>query len=197
LIDRSHLIRAFDPADAPDDVSWAAIVGNDPAVSALRHAAVLVPIIGRPDGLSVLLTRRTDGLRSHASQISFPGGRMEPTDATPEETALRETEEEIGLPRNHVDVIGRLARRETGTGFGVVPVVGLLTPPFPLAADPIEVAEVFEVPLAFLADPVNRHFETRIPRGMERRFYAIPYRDYYIWGLTARLLVSLAERLGR
>jgi 8-oxo-dGTP pyrophosphatase MutT (NUDIX family) len=197
LIDRSHLVRAFDPADAPGDGAWSAIVGDDPTVSALRHAAVLVPIVLRHEGLSVLLTRRTEGLRSHASQISFPGGRMEPTDATPEATALRETEEEIGLPRTRVEVIGRLARRETGTGFGVVPVVGLLTPPFPLAADPTEVAEVFEVPLGFLIDPVNRRFETRIAGGMERRFYAIPYGDYYIWGLTARLLVSLAERLGR
>jgi 8-oxo-dGTP pyrophosphatase MutT (NUDIX family) len=122
---------------------------------------------------------------------------METADATPEETALRETEEEIGLPRRHVEIVGRLARRETGTGFGVVPVVGLVEPPFPVAADSTEVAEIFEVPLAFLVDPANRRFETRIARGMERRFYAIPYRDYYIWGLTARLLVSLAERLGR
>jgi 8-oxo-dGTP pyrophosphatase MutT (NUDIX family) len=196
LIDRSHLVAAFDSTDPPTDVAWSAIVG-EAAASALRHAAVLVPIVLRPEGLTVLLTRRTDGLRSHASQISFPGGRMEPADATPEETALRETEEEIGLPRAHVEVIGRLARRETGTGFGVVPVVGLLAPPLPLAADPTEVAEVFEAPLAFLIDPVNRRFETRIARGLERRFYAIPYGEYYIWGLTARLLVSLAERLGR
>jgi 8-oxo-dGTP pyrophosphatase MutT (NUDIX family) len=195
LIDRTRLVRAFELADAPADPGWAAILGA--ATNAeLRHAAVLVPIVARADGLTVLLTRRTDGLRSHASQISFPGGRMEATDATPEETALREAEEEIGLPRARVELVGRLPWRETGTGFGVVPVVGVLEPPFTIAADPTEVAEVFEAPLAFLVDPANRRFETRISGGLERRFYAIPYRDYYIWGLTARLLVNLAERLG-
>jgi 8-oxo-dGTP pyrophosphatase MutT (NUDIX family) len=195
VIDRTDLVRAFGPADAPPDLGWSAIL-DAAAGASVRHAAVLVPIIQHRSELTVLLTRRTDGLRSHASQISFPGGRMESADATPEETALRETEEEIGLPRSHVEIVGRLARRETGTGFGVVPVVGLVEPPFPVAADPTEVAEVFEVPLAFLVNAANRRFETRIARGMERRFYAIPYGDYYIWGLTARLLVSLAERLG-
>jgi 8-oxo-dGTP pyrophosphatase MutT (NUDIX family) len=195
LIDRSRLLGAFDPPDASAGPAWAEILDSAGGV-AVRHAAVLVPIVARADGLTVLLTRRTDGLRSHASQISFPGGRMEARDATPEETALREAEEEIGLPRAHVELVGRLPRRETGTGFGVVPVVGMVEPPFPIAADPTEVAEVFEAPLAFLVDPANRRFETRISGGQERRFYAIPYGDYYIWGLTARLLVNLAERLG-
>jgi 8-oxo-dGTP pyrophosphatase MutT (NUDIX family) len=195
VIDRKQVIRAFDPADAPAEPTWSAIL-DAAAGATVRHAAVLIPIVRRSADLTVLFTRRTDGLRSHASQISFPGGRMEPADATPEETALRETEEEIGLPRGRVEIVGRLARRETGTGFGVVPVVGLVEPPFPIAADPTEVAEVFEVPLMFLVDPANRKFETRIARGMERRFYIISYGEYYIWGLTARLLVSLAERLG-
>ncbi len=163
----------------------------------LVPAAVLVPIVERAGGMTVLLTRRTDHLNDHPGQISFPGGRTEARDEGPVDTALRETEEEIGLERARIEVLGRLGVRETGTGYRVVPVVGVITPPFPVTPDPSEVAEVFEVPLSHVLDPANHRFETRVISGVERQFYAVPYGDYYIWGLTARLLVNLSEHLAR
>jgi 8-oxo-dGTP pyrophosphatase MutT (NUDIX family) len=163
----------------------------------LIAAAVLVPLIDRASGMTVLLTERTAHLSAHAGQVSFPGGRQEAHDATPEHTALRETEEEIGVGRDRVELVGRLNARATGTGFHVVPVVGLIRPPIAPTPDPIEVATVFEVPLQFIMDPANHRFETRIQAGAERRFYAMTYDDQYIWGLTARLLVDLANRLRR
>lgn len=162
-----------------------------------KPAAVLVPLINHADGMTVLLTRRNDDLKSHAGQISFPGGRMEDHDPTPEATALRETHEEVGLPHDLIDLVGRLPVRETGTGYRVVPIVGLIDPPFDLTPDPSEVAEIFEVPLSFALDPANHRFETRVLAGVQRQFYAVPYNDYYIWGLTARLLVNLSELVGR
>ena len=199
---RERIISAFGgPGEAPDargdGPSWLDAASPSEGGRTMTQAAVLIPLIDRADGMTVLLTQRTDHLTSHAGQISFPGGRMETRDGSPEDTALRETEEEIGLPRIHVELVGRLNVRETGTGYRVVPVVGLIDPPFPLAADPSEVAEIFEVPMAFVLDPANHRFETRVHGGVERQFYVLPYRDYYIWGLTARLLVNLSERLGR
>lgn len=161
----------------------------------LIPAAVLVPLISYGDGMTVLLTRRTENLTSHSGQISFPGGRRERVDRTPEETALRETEEEIGLPRDRVELVGRLSAHDTGTGYRVMPMVGLIAPPFPLVPDPSEVAEVFEVPLDYVLDPANHRFETRIHRGSERQFAVMPYGEYFIWGLTARLLLELSQRL--
>lgn len=161
----------------------------------LTPAAVLVPIIRRP-ALSVLLTRRTDHLHDHAGQISFPGGRIDAGDADARAAALRETEEEVGLPRGQVEVVGRLDTYVTRTGFEVTPLVGLVTPPFPVAPDSFEVAEVFEVPLAFLLDPENRQVESRRYQGKLRHFYVFPYGDYYIWGATAGMLVNLGEILG-
>lgn len=161
---------------------------------ALVPAAVLVPIVERAAGLTVLLTRRTDHLDVHAGQISFPGGRIEPGEA-PEAAALRETEEEIGLPRRHVRLIGRLDTYVTRTAFEVAPVVGLVGPPFPLAPDRFEVAEVFEVPLEFFLAPGNRQRHTRLYEGRRRHFYAFAYADHYIWGATAGMLVNLAEVL--
>ena len=180
------------PVDASDD-------GLDPPNGAgpLTPAAVLVPIVERADAPTVLFTRRTDHLKSHSGQISFPGGRMEERDETPEATALRETREEIGLSEADIEVLGRLAVRETGTGYRVVPVVGMLAPPLSLVPDDNEVAEIFEVPLDFLIDPANRRFETRVRDNVERRFYAIPYEGYFIWGLTARILVNLGDLLAK
>lgn len=172
---------------------WLPANGQDPA--SLRPAAVLAPIVERPEGLTVLLTRRTDHLANHPGQISFPGGRMEPEDASPEDTALRETEEEIGLGRRHVELVGRLDTYITRTGFEITPIVGMVTPPFDLVPDPDEVAEIFEVPLAFLCDPRNRERHSREVFGRTRNFYALPYGDYYIWGATAGMLVNLAIRL--
>ncbi len=158
----------------------------------MTPAAVLVPLVDHPGGMTVLLTQRTRHMNSHAGQISFPGGRREPGDPSPEETALRETEEEVGLDRRHVDLIGRLGVHDTGTGYRVLPVVGLVVPPFDLTLEPTEVEEVFEVPLDFVMEPVNHGVETRLHRGKEREFPILPWGDYFIWGLTARLLRELS-----
>lgn len=162
----------------------------------LMQAAVLVPLVVRPEGLTVLLTQRTAHLHNHGGQISFPGGRLEEGDADPQAAALRETEEEIGLPRASIDVIGRLDDYATITGFHITPIVGLLTPPLALAPDDFEVAEVFEVPLTFIMDPANHQTDSRaLPSGEKRWFYVIPYQQRYIWGATAGMLVNLQEVL--
>ncbi|MCX7893117.1 MAG: CoA pyrophosphatase [Burkholderiales bacterium] len=162
---------------------------------AIRDAAVLVPLVARDDGISVLLTRRTAHLHDHAGQISFPGGRSEP-DESPLATALRETEEEIGLARSHVEPLGELTEYVTVTGYRVTPVVGLVHPPFDLRPDEFEVAEVFEVPLAFLLDPANHQRNTVVYEGLQRHYYAMPYGPYYIWGATAGMLMNLYRFLG-
>jgi 8-oxo-dGTP pyrophosphatase MutT (NUDIX family) len=162
--------------------------GREEAVTA---AAVLVPIVAHAAGLTVLFTQRTAHLKAHSGQVSFPGGRAEPHDASPEETALRETEEEIGLARGRVEVIARLPEYFTRTGFRVTPVVGLVLPPFELSPDPSEVESVFEVPLAFLLDPRNHRRQTREYQGRTVGFYEMPYGDRYIWGATAGMIVNL------
>ena len=162
----------------------------------LTAAAVLFPIVLRDSGVTVLLTQRTAHLRDHGGQISFPGGRVEVEDLSPIHTALRETEEEIGLDRERIEIIGFLPEYRTGTGFRVTPVVALVRPPFDLTPDPFEVAEVFEVPLAFLLDPGNHQRHSLHYRGALRHFFAMPYGDYFIWGATAGMIRSLTERLG-
>lgn len=162
----------------------------------LTPAAVLFPIVLRDDGHTVLLTQRTAHLRDHAGQISFPGGRVEAHDQSPVDTALRETEEEIGLSRERVEIVGFLPEYRTGTGFRVTPVVALVRPPFDLQPDPFEVAEIFEVPLAFLIDPANHQQHSLHYRGALRHYFAMPYGDYFIWGATAGMIRSLSERLG-
>jgi 8-oxo-dGTP pyrophosphatase MutT (NUDIX family) len=161
----------------------------------LVPAAVLVPIVERQGGLTILLTQRTDHLSAHAGQISFPGGRMEDIDASVEDAALRETEEEVGLRRQHIELVGQLDLYVTRTGFEVTPVVGIVTPPFAIKPDPFEVAEVFEVPLSFIIDPKNHQKQSRQYKGIERQFYVLPYEDRYIWGATAGMLVNLSEVL--
>jgi 8-oxo-dGTP pyrophosphatase MutT (NUDIX family) len=161
----------------------------------LRDASVLVPLVEREEGLTVLLTQRTAHLASHAGQISFPGGRVEPEDIDAEDTALRETEEEIGLPRQRIDLLGRLDHYLTRTAFRITPVVGILRPPFTLRPDPHEVAEVFEVPLAFILDPVNRQRHSYDFNGVLRHYWAFPYGERYIWGATAGMLVNLCDVL--
>ena len=162
----------------------------------LTSAAVLFPIVLRDGGETVLLTQRTAHLRDHAGPISFPGGRVEAEDLSPIHTALRETQEEIGLASQHIEVIGFLPEYLTGTGFRVTPVVALVRPPFELSPDQFEVAEVFEVPLAFLLDPANHKQHSLHYRGALRHFFAMPYGDYFIWGATAGMIRSLTERLG-
>lgn len=158
----------------------------------LRRAAVLIPLVARPEGVTVLLTRRTSTLAAHAGQISFPGGRLEPQDRDASAAALRETAEEIGLPAAQIQLLGSLEEYGTVSGFRVTPIIGIVTPPFNLAPDPIEVDEIFEVPLAFILDPVNRRHAVEKREGIERDIYEILYGDYRIWGFTARLLVRLA-----
>jgi len=164
-------------------------------VSDLRPAAVLVPIVDRPQGTTVLLTQRTDHLDHHPGQVSFPGGGVEDHDENAVAAALRETEEEIGLARSYVEVIGSLDLYRTGTGFEITPIVGLVRPGFTLTLDEFEVAEAFEVPLDFVLDPANHKRESRFWRGEQRHYYVFPHDDYFIWGATAGMLVNLYDRL--
>ena len=156
----------------------------------LRPAAVLVPVIRRETGLTVLFTQRTDHLHDHAGQISFPGGRAEAHDASPAATALRETFEEIGLPDTQVELLGALHAYTTVTGYHVTPVVGLVYPPLQLRLDEFEVAEAFEVPLAFFLDPGNHQRNTLQYQGRTRHYYAMPFERRYIWGATAGMLMN-------
>ncbi|MCX7161982.1 MAG: CoA pyrophosphatase [Betaproteobacteria bacterium] len=158
-------------------------------------AAVLVPVIVRESGATMLLTQRTAHLRDHAGQVSFPGGRSEASDASPEATALREAEEEVGLASSQVEILGRLPQYRTGTGFVITPVVGLVTPPLNLKLDDFEVAEVFEPPLEFLLDSANHQRHSIEVRGVMREYWAMPWRGYYIWGATAGILVTLQRIL--
>lgn len=153
-------------------------------------ASVMFCLVAHPAGLSLLLTQRTAHLSNHPGQISLPGGRADAGDASAIETALRETEEEIGLHRRHIEVIGSLPEYLTGTGYCVTPVVSLVQPPFELQAEPSEVEEIFEVPLAFLMDGAHHQRRTVHFPGVAgcRTFYAIPYQDYFIWGATAGML---------
>jgi 8-oxo-dGTP pyrophosphatase MutT (NUDIX family) len=157
---------------------------------ALRPAAVLVPVMRRGDGLTILLTQRTDHLYDHAGQISFPGGRSEAHDESPVATALRETYEEIGLPHANVEVLGLLPEYTTVTGYQVTPVVGLVIPPTAFTLDAFEVAETFEVPLTFFLDPDNHQRNTLQYQGRTRQYYAMPYGQRYIWGATAGMLMN-------
>jgi 8-oxo-dGTP pyrophosphatase MutT (NUDIX family) len=157
----------------------------------LTPAAVLVPIVNRVHGMTVLLTQRTAHLSDHAGQVSFPGGRAEAADGSLVATALRETREEVGIERHRIEVLGQLPVYTTRTGYRVTPVVGLLQPPFEVVPDAYEVAEVFEVPLAFLLDPANHQRHSRMHEGVMRHFWAMPYANYYIWGATAGMLRNL------
>jgi len=158
-------------------------------------AAVLVPVVNRPNGLTLLLTQRSAELPVHPGQISFPGGRVEAGDATLAHAALRETAEEVGLAAERIEILGQLSTYETVTGYVVTPVVGWVEPPFTLAADPVEVADVFEVPLAFVLDPANQQRQFRMQGDLRRDFWAIPWRDRYIWGATAAMLLILDRTL--
>ncbi|GLQ05730.1 CoA pyrophosphatase [Sneathiella chinensis] len=160
-----------------------------------KPAAVLVPIVYRDHGVSVILTRRATHLNKHAGQISFPGGRAEASDLTPVETALRESHEEIGLQPRNVEVVGRLNTYLTVTNYSVTPVVGFVDPGNDLIAEEGEVAEIFEVPLEFLMDAQNHRKHSGFHNGVERFWYAMPYKDYYIWGATAGMLKDLSERV--
>ncbi|MCB1347856.1 MAG: CoA pyrophosphatase [Maritimibacter sp.] len=161
----------------------------------LRGAAVLVAVAETERGMRLYLTKRSSHLKHHPGQIAFPGGKIDPDDAGPVAAALREAEEEIGLPRAHVEVLGTLAPHETVTSFSVTPVLARIARPFTPVPEAGEVDEVFTVPFDHVADPANYIVESRFFRGARRQFYTVPYGPYYIWGATARILRALAAEL--
>ena len=170
-------------------------IAGIPEGARVTDAAVLVPLVRRANGLQLLLTQRTAHLSDHAGQISFPGGRVEPADGTREETALRETQEEIGLSRDRVQVLGRLPEYDIPSGFRITPVVAWVEPPFDLALDAFEVAAVFEAPLSHFLEPARYQRREYKFRGRHRHYMAIPYEGRYIWGATAGMLYTLARML--
>ncbi len=166
-------------------------------LAATRVAAVLIGLVERDGALQVILTQRASTLRVHSGQIAFPGGKMDPGDLSPGATALREVQEEIGLAGDRIEVLGYLGAYLTRTGFRVIPVVARVTPPFEPVLDPAEVSEVFEVPFAFLMSEANHQLREREWKGLPRQFYAMPYGERNIWGITAGILRNLYERLYR
>jgi 8-oxo-dGTP pyrophosphatase MutT (NUDIX family) len=163
--------------------------------TSFRPAAVLAPIVKRPEGWTMLFTQRAEETPAHPGQISFPGGRVQESDADAVDTALRETLEEIGLEPRFIEPLGAWDQYETGTGFRITPILGLVEPGFELKLDPREVASVFEAPLSFLFDPANHERRTGEWRGYKRHYYAMPYGDRFIWGATAGMIRALYERL--
>ena len=190
-------VRALDDPPRGDELGDRDLNPSLPRATPRRPAAVLVPIVERPDGHTVLLTRRADHLHDHPGQVSFPGGRLDDTDRGPVDAALRETAEEIGLGREHVELAGLLDGYETVTGYGVTPVVAFIRPGFVLTLDAFEVAEAFEVPLAFFLDEASCRIDSGVRGGIRRRYYAFEYADHYIWGATAGMLVNLRRRIAR
>lgn len=162
---------------------------------AMREAAVLIPIVDHEREATVLLTKRQEKLRSHAGQVAFPGGRVDPTDASPEDAALREAFEEVGLRRSDVEIVGRMPDYPAGTGFRIAPVFGIVKPGFDLAINEDEVEAAFEVPLRFLMDPANHSQDSRVWGDKERFFYRMPFEGWMIWGVTAGIIRTIYERL--
>lgn len=187
-VDKESLRQRIARASQADD-------GVEMKDKLLTPAAVLIPLVERKDGMHIILTRRTDTLRSHPGQISFPGGRIEPEDLSVEAAALRESQEEIGLPPGQVEIIGRLGRWRMTSGFIVYPVIGLIELPIVLKPDPGEVAEIFEVPLSFLLDPANHKPHVMVYEGRRHDLVAMPYGSHYIWGATAAMLHTLYRTL--
>ena len=159
----------------------------------LIEAAVLIPIVERNDGLKVILTKRSNNLKQHPGQISFPGGKSEKTDKSLVATALRETKEEIGINDKNVEILGQLSQHVTITGFKITPFIGKIRMGFSTEIQTSEVSEIFEVPLSYLSNPRNFRVESVKWKGKKRFFYSIPYGPYYIWGATARILKNLAD----
>lgn len=171
------------------------IISKRQAAGKITQAAVLIPLVMQANGLTVLLTQRTDHLHDHAGQISFPGGRMDPGDLSPNDTALRESAEEIGLDPAGVEIIGHLPQYLTVSGYSVTPVVGLVKPQAEYVLDTFEVADIFEVPLDFLMNPANHQIRVWQSDQGSRRFYSMPYENRFIWGATAGMLRNLYHLL--
>ena len=161
----------------------------------LLPAAVLIPVIDYPGEASVLLTKRTEKLRRHSGQVAFPGGRIDPEDASVEAAALREANEEVGLEARDVEVIGRMPDYYAGSGFRIAPVLSIVRPGAPLVINPDEVDDAFEVPLSFLMNTANHRTDSRMWQNVERHFYTMPYGEKYIWGVTAGIIRALHDRL--
>jgi 8-oxo-dGTP pyrophosphatase MutT (NUDIX family) len=187
LIDPNIIPRSGDPGN---DRMLEIVAREQP----VRPAAVLIPVVDHPQP-TVLLTQRSAHLNDHAGQIAFPGGKIDATDASPLDAALREAEEEIGLSRQFVDPLGYLDLYGTGFGFRILPTVARVRPGFKLNINHSEVDDAFEVPLAFLMDPANHQLHSKEFRGMERSYYAMPFAERYIWGATAGILRVLYERI--
>jgi 8-oxo-dGTP pyrophosphatase MutT (NUDIX family) len=171
----------------------------DPSLPALetpyRDAAVLMPVVAREQGVTMILTQRTAHLAAHAGQVAFPGGKIDPTDASPAAAALREAEEEIGLRPNLVEVVGYLNPYLARTGYRIIPVLGRVDPAHQLKLNAHEVEHVFEVPMSFLMNPANHHQNSRVLLGAQRNFYEMPFEGHYIWGITAGIIRTLYERI--
>ena len=185
---------------APENLQHSdhAIAGMNPdatVLNAAKPAAVLIPLISRGNETTVLLTQRSDQLRQHSGQIAFPGGKVDADDDGALGAALREAEEEIGLSQNDVELLGYLGPYFSTTGYRILPVVGLVKANTPLNLNPIEVAETFEVPLSFLMNPGNHRTDQREWKGQMRRYFAIPYEERYIWGVTAGIIRMLWLKL--
>jgi 8-oxo-dGTP pyrophosphatase MutT (NUDIX family) len=193
---KNDILRAIAlPAKATSDFDLN-FDGNR-CVGELKSAGVLVPLIVRPDGINLILTKRAAHLSNHPGQISFPGGKRENGDANIVFTALREAQEEIGLYPESVDVLGSLPTHDTITGFKVTPTIGWIEGDWEAVADPSEVSEVFEVPLVQLMNLENFHLQIRAWKGINRSYYSVPYGPYYIWGATAGILRGFCKQMGR
>ena len=200
IYDYEPLIRlAFKGTQPPRDFKSRLVTGDLPAGMQPRQpwkpAAVLVPVVMHPGNMTVLMTRRNELLLDHGGQVSFPGGSCEARDTDPVQTALRETEEETGLERRYVETVGFLDGYLTITSYAVTPVVGLVKPDFNIHTDPLEVAEVFEVPLSFLRDPANRQVRTRRAGERDVVYNLFEYKKHVIWGATAGMLINFIEKL--
>ncbi len=161
----------------------------------LRDAAVLIPVVEHAEGASVILTKRSERLKNHSGQVAFPGGAIDPTDASPEAAALRETHEEIGLEGKHIEIIGRMPDYVAGSGYRIAPVLAIVQPGFTLSINEDEVDAAFEVPLRFLMDPANHRRDSRMWNDLEWFYYDMPYDGQRIWGVTAGIIRTLYERL--
>lgn len=194
LVDRLTAALGQPPAPGSSDFDLNPDSPRPSGVS-LRPAGVLAPIVWRRDRFELVLTKRSSALKHHPGQIAFPGGKQDAGDATPIDAALREAQEEIGLPRSQVQVLGVLPDHETVTGFCVTPVVGLVQGGFAIRPEPGEVEEVFHVPLDHVLNPANFAIQSRRWRGQMRSYFTVPFGPYYIWGATARILRALGDRM--